>query len=220
MRRALVLGVLLAAPALPAHAFPPAKPAAKPVAKPVAADVISEGKETLLVDHLKAEGPTLVLFYRPSVDEDAKLAEIIRKRAAEDGKVAARFVRLTTLDAPIAKQYEVTETPMGFVYDRNKNLLGKGKTLAELGPWVGRALRTARLKWVDESDPRAPEVYRAFGGGRQPVAEIMKTMSLQPEAMEMISELSSKFHFSAGFLPRRTHEMIAAYVSSLNKCKY
>ena len=78
----------------------------------------------------------------------------------------------------------------------------------------------ARLKWINEDDPTAAEVYRTFGGGKRPVPEIMKTMSLHPQLMEAISEIAGKYHFSDGFLPRRDHEIIASYVSALNKCKY
>jgi hypothetical protein len=214
----------LACVAAPAAAAPaktgkpsPAKPGAKPAADP---DVLSTGAEAILVDHLKPESPTVVLFYRPDQDADKSFLDGMRERAKEVARVGIRYVRLTSLDAPIAKQYEVDATPVAFVYDRNKNLLGKGRTLNQVGTLVAKGLRVARIKWVDESDPNAAQVYRMFGGGRQGAPEIMKTMSLRPEAMEMMAELTGRFHFSDGYLKRREHEMIAAYVSALNKCKY
>ena len=45
-------------------------------------------------------------------------------------------------------------------------------------------------------------------------------MSLQPAWMESIDKLSSIAHFSDTALPRRTKEMIATYVSGINRCKY
>ena len=72
---------------------------------------------------------------------------------------------------------------------------------------------------VDEADPKAAEVYRVFGGGSRPVPEIMKTLSLMPGAMELVHQLS-RYHFQDGFLTRPHHELIASYVSALNKCKY
>ena len=57
-------------------------------------------------------------------------------------------------------------------------------------------------------------------GGRRPVPGILRTMSLQPEYMALISATAQKAHFTDGFLKRRTKEMIATYVSSLNHCKY
>lgn len=217
---------LMALVALPAAAAPanPRKPAApkappKPAAAALPADVISDGKETVLVDTLKPEGPTVVLFYRPGVEEEEDLVGALRKRVQQDPRVGLRFVRLSALDAPIARQYEVEKTPAAFIYDRNKNLLGQAHTFTEIGELVGKGLKVARIKWVDEADPIAPQTYRQFGGGARPVPEIMKTLSLRPEIMEAINDLS-RYHFSDGFLDRRTHEMIASYVSAVNKCKY
>lgn len=206
------------APAMAAPESAPAKEAA--AARPEATQVISTGKETILVDHLQPEKPTVVLFFRPAVTFDAELAATLGQRVAGDDRVGLRLVRLPALDAPIAKQYEVDATPVAFVYDRNKNLLGRGKTPQEIGALVGGGLRTARIKWIDETDPKAAQIYRMFGGGRQPVPEIMKTMSLQPEWMEAIAGLAQRAQFSDSVLNRRTKEMIASYVSSLNKCKY
>lgn len=195
------------------------KPLAKPTADPADPEVISQGKEAILVDHLRPESVTVVLFYRPAVEEEQELADALRKRASQESRVALKHVRLTALDAPIARQYEVTETPAAFIYDRNKNLLGRVRNFTQVGELVAKGLRVARLKWLDEDDPTAPEAYRAFGGGARPVPEIMKTLSLRPEIMEAINNLS-RYHFSDGFLDRRAHEMIASYVSALNKCKY
>jgi hypothetical protein len=44
-------------------------------------------------------------------------------------------------------------------------------------------------------------------------------MALRPDAYKMFNIMST-MHFSDGFLKRREHEMIAAYVSSLNRCKF
>jgi hypothetical protein len=218
----LLLSACLAASvgAAPTRKPPAVLPRAKPApATRIEPDLISEGKEAILVDRLKAESTTIVLFYRPADADERDLADTLAKRVKSESRVALRFVRLTALDAPIAKQYEVEATPAAFVYDRNKNLLGRVRTFTEIGELVGKGLRTARLKWVDERDPVAAETYRRFGGGRQPVPEILKTMSLRPEIMEAIGDLS-RFHFSDGFLDRRTHEMIASYVSAVNRCKY
>jgi hypothetical protein len=205
----------------PAAKTPPvaSKPLPKPAADPTAPEVISQGKEAILVDHLRPEAVTVVLFYRPANEEEQELADALRKRSAQESRLALKHVRLTAVEAPIARQYEVTETPAAFVYDRNKNLLGRARNFTEVGELVTRGLRVARLKWLNEDDPTAPTAYRAFGGGARPVPEIMKTLSLRPEIMEAINNLS-RFHFSDGFLDRRAHEMIASYVSALNKCKY
>ena len=214
----MLLSSALAAPAQPAKKAPPAaKPAA---AKKLPDDVLSDGKETILVDHLRPEAPSIVLFYRPNEEDDRDLEAALRKRATGDPRVGYFEVKLNDLSAPIAKQYEIESTPVAFVYDRNKILLGKAKDLGQIGGLVVKGLHIARIKWVNEDDPKAPEAYRTFGGGQRPVPEIMKTMSLRPELMEALNDLSQKAHFSDGFLPRKTKEMIASYVSALNKCKY
>jgi uncharacterized peroxidase-related enzyme len=73
---------------------------------------------------------------------------------------------------------------------------------------------------VEESDPRARRVYRRFGGGRREVPDIFKAMSLRPDLMEKMLELSEKGHFSDGYLDRKTKERIATFVSALNGSHY
>jgi hypothetical protein len=47
----------------------------------------------------------------------------------------------------------------------------------------------------------------------------MRTMSLRPDFLQAILS-ASKLHFSDGALSRAQHEMIASYVSALNRCHY
>ena len=51
------------------------------------------------------------------------------------------------------------------------------------------------------------------------VPEILKTMSLRPDFLTAINA-ASHLHFSDGALTRAQHEMIASYVSALNRCRY
>jgi len=48
----------------------------------------------------------------------------------------------------------------------------------------------------------------------------MRTMSLRPEWLKQINELHRMEHQPDTALDRRTKEMIATYVSALNKCKF
>ena len=81
-----------------------------------------------------------------------------------------------------------------------------------------------RIKMVDESEAvgRLAELYArteaqsSAGGG---VAAIIKTMSLRPDFLEGILA-ASRMHFCDGALTRAQHEMIASYVSALNRCRY
>lgn len=51
------------------------------------------------------------------------------------------------------------------------------------------------------------------------VAPIMQTMSLRPDFLAAI-QAASQMHFSDGALTRAQHEMIASYVSAINRCRY
>ena len=51
------------------------------------------------------------------------------------------------------------------------------------------------------------------------VAPIIQTMSLRPDFLAAI-QAASRMHFTDGALTRAQHEMIASYVSALNRCRY
>jgi hypothetical protein len=80
-----------------------------------------------------------------------------------------------------------------------------------------------RIKVVQESEAQGQlaELY-ATAKAQSPisvVAEILKTMSLRPDFLAAI-QAASRMHFTDGALTRAQHEMIASYVSALNKCRY
>ena len=81
----------------------------------------------------------------------------------------------------------------------------------------------ARIRMVEEGEATGPveELYattkaRSIAGV---VPEILRTMSLRPDFLQAINE-ASKLHFTNGALTRAQHEMIASYVSALNRCRY
>jgi hypothetical protein len=51
------------------------------------------------------------------------------------------------------------------------------------------------------------------------VPAILQTMSLRPDFLSAI-DAASRMHFMDGALTRAQHEMIASYVSALNRCRY
>jgi len=183
-------------------------------------ETISTGKSFVMDKSLVAERPNLVVFYQETSSADKALVEHLSGRSKGSRTLALRLVKLKNLEAPAAKENAVTETPTLIVFDRFGNQLLRTSKVEEMEPAVRKALSMARIKWVSESDPEAETAYRMFGGGKRPVAGIMKTMSLQPEWMEMIARLSGIAHFSDTKLPRRTKEMIATYVSAINHCKF
>lgn len=76
---------------------------------------------------------------------------------------------------------------------------------------------------VEESDAEGPlaTLYaesksRSLAGV---VPDILRTMSLRPDFLAAI-DAASRLHFTSGALNRAQHEMIASYVSALNRCRY
>jgi hypothetical protein len=65
----------------------------------------------------------------------------------------------------------------------------------------------------------AYDFWRA-GSGRQQVPGIIKCFGVRPDFLRRVIELGNTIHFSEGHLSRRYKEMIASYVSYLNRCPY
>jgi hypothetical protein len=65
----------------------------------------------------------------------------------------------------------------------------------------------------------AYDFWRA-GSGRNQVPGIIKCFGARPDFLRQVVEFSNKVHFSEGYLSRRHKEMIASYVSYLNRCPY
>jgi len=84
-----------------------------------------------------------------------------------------------------------------------------------------------RIKWIEESEARGQlaDLFEAARAGvvsgirREHVPDILRTMSYRPDFLAAIMD-ASRMHFSDGALTRAQHEMIASYVSALNKCHY
>lgn len=181
---------------------------------------ISTGPSVDLAAFAEDGVPNVFVFYNATSSADRALVESIMARRRGSNQVGVHLIRLSDLNAPIAKRYNVAETPLVIVRDRFGKEQARTSKIDEVLPAVIAALKVARLKWVDEADPRAAEVYKNLGGGSQRVPGILKTMSLQPEWMDLIDKLSNVAHFSDTALPRRIKEMIATYVSGINRCKY
>ena len=81
----------------------------------------------------------------------------------------------------------------------------------------------ARIKMVEEGEAEGPlaEIYATSKARSvaKVVPEILRTMSLRPDFLAAINAAST-LHFTDGALNRAQHEMIASYVSALNKCRY
>jgi hypothetical protein len=83
----------------------------------------------------------------------------------------------------------------------------------------------ARIRWVEESEATGEvgAVYSAWmaaNPGRAAIPGILKCLSLRPDLLRGMDEVSGRVHFADGHLMRRVKEMIATYVSALNRCPY
>jgi hypothetical protein len=81
-----------------------------------------------------------------------------------------------------------------------------------------------RIGWVNEEEATGElaDLYQAYmeRTGRPRVAGILKCFSPRPDFLKDVIQFSDHVHFSDGHLTRRTKEMIATYVSGLNRCPY
>src|SRR5215471_10672118 len=62
--------------------------------------------------------------------------------------------------------------------------------------------------------------YWRSGSGRTKVPGIIKCFGARPDFLRQVVDFSNRVHFSEGHLSRRHKEMIASYVSYLNRCPY
>jgi hypothetical protein len=97
------------------------------------------------------------------------------------------------------------------------------RAAAPSAPSAPSAPRPHRIDWVEdhEATGRLAELYAELRGpdGSRPVADVLRTMSHRPDFLAAVRD-ASRMHFSDGALTRAQHEMIAAYVSALNRCHY
>ncbi len=186
----------------------------------IKSEVVSKGQRFEIRKILKDEGTTVVLFIQDTSVIEGQYLASMEKALPNTNKLALDVVRIKDTTAPAAQQYRVKSTPTAVIFDRFGHEIGRSAQPDEIRAAIRKGTLMGRIKWIDEDDPKAPEVYgappEAFKRG---IPGIVKTMSLRPDAFKMFNMMSA-MHFSDGFLKRREHEMIAAYVSSLNKCKF
>ena len=65
-----------------------------------------------------------------------------------------------------------------------------------------------RLSWI-EDDPKYSDI-----------ANVIKCMSINEEAMHAVWDMGHKISFGSSALTRAQEEVIATVVSSINHCKY
>jgi hypothetical protein len=183
-------------------------------------DVVSTGGRFDMKKVLVEEGTTVLLFVQATSVMEQQFVGEVGKLPPPNAKVAIKVVNLKDVSAPAAQQMEIKATPTAVVLDRFGKEIGRSSQPEEIKAAIRKGTLMARIKWVDEDDPKAPEIYGAPAAAiKRGIPGIVKSMALRPEVFQMFN-LMSNVHFSKGFLERREHEMIAAYVSALNKCKF
>ena len=183
---------------------------------------LSTGADVVLANHLVPEQPTVFFFYKPSSLLEQQFYEGVQKQL-EGKPVALKVIHLKTGDEPIAKKNEITATPMALIFDRRGRQTGKAANPDELMKFIRAASDVARIDWVmDTADPHFDTLKKLGMPFKTPqqIPGIMRTMSVKPEAMVMVQQLAGMMHFSDGALTRRQKELVATYVSALNRCKY
>jgi hypothetical protein len=81
-----------------------------------------------------------------------------------------------------------------------------------------------KIRITEDADAKgktaeAYDYWRA-NSGRKEVPGIIKCFGARPDFLKHVVDFSNKVHFSEGHLSRRHKEMIASYVSFLNRCPY
>ena len=81
-----------------------------------------------------------------------------------------------------------------------------------------------KIKVVEDAEATGPlaEVYDEWRKktGRREMPGILKCFSARPDFLRQVMAFSDGVHFAPGHLTRRRKEMIATYVSFLNRCPY
>jgi hypothetical protein len=195
---------------------PGAVPVAPPADDPAVPFTVPTGATSDLAKQLSPNRPTIFVFTKAgSTLERQFLADICK---AASRKAGVGLISLKTGSEPIAKRYEVTETPTAMVFDRRGRLAGRSSEPEVIRGSLLTAVGVMRIDWPEGTDPRVEQSQKLLGRPIQ--GGILRTMTFQPEWLAYINDLSRKAHFSPGYLDVRTKEMVASYVSALNHCKF
>jgi len=101
--------------------------------------------------------------------------------------------------------------------DESKNAGMPPEVLAAVSP----SLKIGQIQDADATGDTAAayDEWRAHSG-RTKMPGILKCFGQRPDFLRQVMQFSNTVHFSEGHLSRRYKEMIASYVSYLNRCPY
>ena len=103
-----------------------------------------------------------------------------------------------------------------------RNIPNPTSSSKESGPHPQRPPTKIRITedYEAKGDVAAAYDFWRAGSGRRQVPGIIKCFGARPDFLRQVVEFSNTVHFSHGYLMRRHKEMIASYVSFLNRCPY
>jgi hypothetical protein len=88
----------------------------------------------------------------------------------------------------------------------------------------GEAPPPTKIRIIEDAEATGDTLdaykYWRAGSGRTQVPGIIKCFGARPDFLRQVVDFSNTVHFSEGQLQRRHKEMIASYVSYLNRCPY
>ncbi len=169
-----------------------------------------------LASLIEPEKATAFVFYKPDDPKQKAIFDNLTKFVTGKSQVVVK-----AMPPAGSAKLGVPELPMVVVLDRRGREVGRGTTPDIVVPALKKAMQVGRIDWAMAGEPSGDALKKATGAPSPEVLPgIMRTMSLSPDAMLGIQEIAGKMHFSDGALPRRQKEMVASYVSALNKCKY
>jgi hypothetical protein len=84
---------------------------------------------------------------------------------------------------------------------------------------LGAKIRLIQDAEASGDTAAAYDEWRAKSGRTQ-MPGILKCFGHRPDFLRQVMQFSDTVHFSEGHLSRRNKEMIASYVSYLNRCPY
>jgi hypothetical protein len=192
-----------------------AAPSSGPASGTAEGGVLPAGRQLQLNQHLVPERPTVIVFLRPADSTERRVVRALREKVG--AKAAFRLAYLSNRSEPLARQYEITRTPTALVYDRRARFVGRSSHVDEIDTLVSRAAQLMRIDWAEPGDPRHAEMDRILG--RSGSVGIMRTMSLRPEWLRQMTQLK-RLQNQPSAIDAHTKDLVAAYVSALNKCKY
>lgn len=94
-----------------------------------------------------------------------------------------------------------------------------GNVAGSQAPAAGTKIRITEDADAAGETAAAYDFWRA-SSGRTQMPGIIKCFGARPDFLRQVVEFSNTVHFSQGHLDRRHKEMIASYVSYLNRCPY